>query len=107
MGLHKKLKSAVWRGSTTGGYFNKDNWQQFDRTKLVKLSLENPSVVNARFHKVLQTDGDPRVVEAVLQEHSYMGGALSYEEQGKRYAGFIVVDGNSNSDRVAIQLGTG
>jgi hypothetical protein len=54
----RKTSEAFWRGSTTGGFFTGKNWNLFGRGKLVDLSLQHPTEIDARFTNVVQCTPD-------------------------------------------------
>lgn len=56
--LGKKKNIAVWRGSTTGGMYTRENYKNKTRSKLVRLSIENPKLLDARFNQCTQCAND-------------------------------------------------
>jgi hypothetical protein len=85
-----KEKKAFWRGSTTGGWFTKDNWFTYPRTQLALFSLQRPDLLDAKITTVCQDDG---FVKPILLAHGLIGNFASIEEQLK-YRYLIDVDGN-------------
>lgn len=84
-----KTAQVFWRGATTGGPYTMDTYAHYPRFKLVKLTSEFPSLINACFTGLPQTDPSVRPLLApftappvTLSEH------LKYKYQ-------ILVDGNS------------
>ncbi len=53
---NRKIEKAFWRGSSTGGVYTRENWEDFPRVKLVQLSLENPKLMDAKFTALPQHD---------------------------------------------------
>ncbi|MES2345494.1 MAG: glycosyl transferase family 90 [Chlamydiota bacterium] len=88
-----KLKSAFWRGSSTGGNFNLKNWQDFARAKLVLLSIRNPRDLDARFTSLVQMDNETRYF---LSARGFLGMPAAPSEH-IRYKYLAEVDGNSCS----------
>ena len=44
-----KLPIAFWRGAPTGGRYDRPEWRQIPRARLVALSLARPDLIDARF----------------------------------------------------------
>lgn len=85
----KKKNKAIWRGSTTGVGFTRDNFSTFPRFQLVKKSLDNPKWVNARFTGIGQ--GAEKFEDKLK---GYKGNALPVHKH-LQYKYQILVDGNS------------
>lgn len=85
-----KREKAVWRGSTTGGRFSLNNYENFPRYKLVVLSKKRPDLIDARFTNVCQYDSEE--VKRKLEEFSV--NCLTVQDQ-IRYKYQILVDGNT------------
>ena len=51
-----KLRMAVWRGSTTyeGHQYHDGELRDMPRGRLVKTGMDNPEIIDASFHKVIQ-----------------------------------------------------
>ncbi len=87
----KKNSQAFWRGSTTSGFFQKDNWNLFCRGKLVLLSLLHPQELDARFTSVVQCTPDvPSLMRASGMVSKNVG-----KVDHLKYKYLIDVDGNS------------
>ena len=84
-----KLK-RFWRGATTGGLFNQNNYLQFPRSKLVKLSLDHPGWVDARFTSLSQG------AEKINSFEGFKGERVPVKEHLK-YKYQILIDGNTCS----------
>lgn len=54
----RKIYKAFWRGSTSGIVDARKNWENFPRARLVQLSLENPSILDAKFTDFTWYDND-------------------------------------------------
>eukprot|EP00698_Gefionella_okellyi_P004557 TRINITY_DN14177_c0_g1_i1.p1 TRINITY_DN14177_c0_g1~~TRINITY_DN14177_c0_g1_i1.p1 ORF type:complete len:389 (-),score=51.49 TRINITY_DN14177_c0_g1_i1:144-1310(-) len=80
-----KRDQLVWRGTTTGGYYQPDNWRTFARSKLVMLTDESPDLIDAGFVGCSQCSS-PDVVPVSEQ--------MNLEEQ-LQYKLLILVDGNT------------
>ena len=60
---HQKQNLAFWRGATTGGDYSLSNFLDYPRSKCVQLSLENTTLINARFTSLCQTN-DAKNIQA-------------------------------------------
>jgi hypothetical protein len=92
---HLKKEMAFWRGVSTGGGFNRDNYRQFPRFQLIEQSLQNPQWIDARFTSLVQ--GAEHFSDELT---SYMGGYVSVPNHLK-YKYQILIDGNSAAWRRA------
>jgi len=54
----EKIERAFWRGSSTGGIYRRDNWQDFPRVKIVETSSEYPALLDAKFTLLSQRNKD-------------------------------------------------
>lgn len=87
-----KLKLAFWRGVTTGGRFETDEFRAAPRARLVLGSLAQPELVDARFTALKQgAERNPQ-----LRDPRYLGAPVSPAES-LRFRYLIDVDGNSSS----------
>lgn len=91
----------MWRGSTTGGP-QEDYITNSTRAKLVRISLEQPDLLDARF---TTCSNNPATCKR-MQETGMMGESMNHLEQ-LRFKMVVMVDGNSLPDRFAHQLGMG
>lgn len=89
----KKLPVCFWRGSTTGGYSTLGSWQELARSKLVLLSLNYPSEVDARFHSIVQCEKE---VPGLLKQKGMVSSSVCRADHLK-YKYLVDVDGNSCS----------
>jgi hypothetical protein len=96
-----RLSKAVWRGSTTGGPAREYEINS-SRARLVRLSLDNPGLLDARFTTCLVNAATCRIME----KEGMMGQSMSHMEQLK-FKMVVMVDGNSLPDRFAHQLALG
>jgi hypothetical protein len=83
----QKKNLAIFRGSMTGGDFNKNTFLNFPRSKTVALSLQFPYIINARFTDLPQWDGWGRFRDFFSQ-------GLSVEEHVE-YKYQLLIDGHS------------
>lgn len=83
----RKINRAIFRGSTTGGEFNCDNFLEFPRSKAVSLSLQYPQLVDARFAGYY-----PPSLESCFP--NYFSAGVSVLNQ-IRYKYQLLIDGNS------------
>lgn len=88
----QKISAAVWRGSTTGGIYNRDNFLFFPRSQAVRLSLKFPSLVNAKFTQLTQHSDSKKKIKKRFEE--YFGNLYSISEH-MRYKYQLLIDGNS------------
>ena len=98
---NKRLDQAFWRGSTTGGPAG-DYVTRSTRAKLVRLSLEEPEILDARFTECWLDSAACKH----LQDSGMMGGSVSHVGQ-LQYKMVVMVDGNSLPDRFAHQMAMG
>jgi hypothetical protein len=89
----RKIERAFWRGSSTGGIYTRSNWQNFPRVKLVELSSEYPSLLDAKFTLLAQRDKE--VVDSISARYS-IAIAVSQADHVK-YKMQISIDGNITS----------
>lgn len=88
-----KINKAFWRGATTGGDFNTEEWFKLARAKLVLLSLRNSRYLNAKFSLFVQgAESNP----GMLQQPRLRGKAVAQADSLK-YKFLIDVDGNTCS----------
>lgn len=86
----EKSDIAFWRGATTGflGTFTLENYLNYPRFQLVKMSTENPEWVDARFHWLCQ--GTEKFLE---NNPDFVGQTFGIPEH-MQYKYQILVDGN-------------
>ncbi len=89
---HTKQNIIFWRGSTTGGEYRLDNYFDFPRAKLVFLSAENPTWLDAAFTNFCQ--GSPEVFVLIEQNGRPLAPFLSMADHFA-YKYLIDIDGNS------------
>ncbi len=93
----QRKNQAFWRGATTGrspvfGHtFSIDSFQAFPRSALVKLSLDHPELLDARFTFLTQS---PHPEELRAQFPHFFGKALTVKRHFQ-YKYQILIDGNS------------
>jgi hypothetical protein len=87
----RKTAQAFWRGSTTSGFFDKDNWDRFCRGKLVLSSLASPKEIDARFTSVVQCTPD---VPSLMKAKGMVSKCVEKADHLK-YKYLVDVDGNS------------
>jgi len=85
------VEKAVFRGAMTGGYFNVDNFEKFPRSVAVRVSLDNPELIDARYTTLSQTS-QPKEIATRYKE--YFGKSLSVGQQLK-YKYQLLIDGNT------------
>ena len=91
---NSKIEKGFWRGSTTGGkYYSINNYFNYPRTKLVKLSVENPDVIDAKFTQIIQVI-DGKVTNKLMELGYYTGQNTSIKDHID-YKYQILIDGNS------------
>ena len=96
-GWNRRWKSAIWRGSTTGG-----GLENSTRAKLVRMSLAHPDLIDARFtHCSLDS-----ITCEEMHRCGMMGESMSYSQQ-LLFRMVVMVDGNSLPDRFAHQMAMG
>jgi len=85
-----KKPIAIWRGATIGGTFRLDNWRTLPRSKLVLLSLINPTLLDARFSAVVE---EPPEIAEEMAELGMLAPPMAIAEQ-LRYRYLIAIDAN-------------
>lgn len=91
-GWDTKREVAFFRGATTGGPFDVENYRAHARFRVVELSREFPDLVDASFTEVQLCD---QRVETIIRENAYLGGAAEISEH-MRYKYLVVVDGHAS-----------
>ncbi len=88
----RKKEIAFWRGATTGGDYNINDWKNMPRTQLVTLSRDHPALIDAKFVGFHQgADKNPEM----LEESSWLLGKKVSEADSLRYKYLVDIDGNS------------
>lgn len=97
-----KQNKAFFRGSTTGGIYTLTNWRQFQRSKIVQLSLKRPDLLDARFTGQAGTNPakSDEVVWADMVASGFTGPHVDQAVDTARYKLAVVPDGNSVPDRL-------
>lgn len=86
---NEKKEIAFWRGVTTGAIITAENYSTVPRFQLVRLSLDNPELIDARFNNFCQ--GAEKLLP---QLEAYKGGHVRVENH-LPYKYQILVDGNT------------
>jgi len=92
-----KIQKAVWRGAATGEKREYPNWNDLPRTKLVKLAVENPAIMDARFTGFSNRNESEK---KEIINFGLMGSRMEMKDYQK-YKAIIDIDGNSWSSRFA------
>ncbi|MBJ7449471.1 MAG: hypothetical protein JHC93_03820 [Parachlamydiales bacterium] len=89
----KKEPLVYWRGTTTGGSYDFNNWMSYPRSKLVLLSHEYPLCIDAKFTSVAQCD--PNLPKYLKDK----GLCAKYAQKidHLKYKYLIDVDGNTST----------
>ena len=97
---------AYWRGSTTGGWYTLDNWKDFSRSTLVRISKARPDILDASFVRCAQCD--PGVWDT-MQKEGLCESTETYPTDDilQRYKYLVDIDGNACSFRFIGMLRTG
>ena len=88
-----KLDMAFFRGATSSGDFSDKNWVNTIRSKLVLLSIEKPSLINAKFTLLTQGAESNNDMINFLTSHDLIGEHVSPEDS-VNYRYLIDIDGN-------------
>ena len=89
----KEKKDVVfWRGATTGGMYEIDNYLQFPRVKLVLLSKQHPEWLDAAFTLLCQ--GPPAVFKKILEQSRPLAPSVKIPDHFA-FKYLIDIDGNS------------
>jgi len=102
-GMHWSLKrpKAVWRGSTTGGFYTQENWRKFPRSTAVLLSQKRGDILDAGFTN-LRAQADDTAANQ-MQVSNMSAERLGYEELFQ-YQLLLSIDGNTVADRLSTLL---
>jgi hypothetical protein len=96
----QKKGVAIWRGSTTGGLYNVDNWRSLPRSRLVQICQNKTDLCDAAFTNWVQISEDAK--KEMLAE---LGQAAPMPfRQMSHYKYVIVVDGNAAPSSRFLQL---
>ncbi|HSX12220.1 MAG TPA: glycosyl transferase family 90 [Rhabdochlamydiaceae bacterium] len=87
----QKENRVFWRGATTGGCATLSTFNELPRSKLVKLSLQFPELVDAKFNHLAQMNEETM---QKLTELGYKGESISVIDHLK-YKYQILIDGNT------------
>lgn len=93
---YKDSNKIFWRGATTGGTYNLNNYHKLNRLKLVMLSKSFPELIDAQFTHYCQFSDDPSgrnlftILDKILGYHDYCP-----ESEHLLYKYLISVDGNT------------
>lgn len=87
----KKIEKCLWRGITTGGENTVENFLTYPRARAVTLSHQNPTLLDAHFTRLVQTD-QPDEIHSKYS--TYFGPHLSIPEH-VQYKYQLLIDGNS------------
>ena len=87
---HEKEEKAFWRGATTGGALQLNDYQELPRIKLVYLSSEHPQLIDAKL-TVLGQIADPKIFELLSP---FVGKSVSLVDHLK-YKYQVLIDGNT------------
>ncbi len=98
-----KVGIAFWRGSTTGGMFNAENWRDFLRSRIVLTSKHFPQLLDCALTQVVQSTPD---VEEIMRNDGLLGNPMSPPSQVK-YKYLICANGNSFPGSLKWQLFSG
>ena len=93
----EKRPKAVWRGSTTGGFYTAQNWRSFPRSKAVLMSRKRNDVLDAGFTNLHAQADD--IAASEMQTWNMSAGRLEYEELFKHQL-LLSIDGNAVADRL-------
>jgi len=88
---NSKSEICFWRGATTGGIYNLDNWRSIGRTRLVLLSLDYPELLDCRFTSLCQGAENNPEMNAMPQ---LLSGSVS-PEASLQYKYLVDIDGNT------------
>lgn len=90
-----KDEKIFWRGSTTGGIYNTDNFHKLARLRLVVLSSLYPDKVDAKFSNLVQFSNDTKGqnLRYIIEYMSLLDDYVT-ETKHLKYKYLISVDGN-------------
>jgi len=64
-----KISKAFWRGAASSGVYTRSEWQYAPRVKLVDLSVEHPSLLDARFTELEMAQSDPNAMRSISEKY--------------------------------------
>jgi hypothetical protein len=93
---HSKISKAVWRGAPTG---NELDWRDLPRAKLIKISRDNPSIIDASFTaNWLPQRNETEKLDIISS--GFANASIPFADF-QMYKAIIDIDGNSWSSRFA------
>ncbi|MGD0465833.1 MAG: glycosyl transferase family 90 [Gammaproteobacteria bacterium] len=96
---NKKQEKIYWRGSSTGGTYNLNNYHKLPRLTLVMLSKSYPDLIDARFNNLAQFSNDQSghdlktVINLLFDNNSFFVNPTYH----LKYKYLISIDGNTAS----------
>ena len=95
----QKKDVAFFRGSTTGGFYTKENWQEMPRTRIVSACRAEGSHCDAMFTGFPQCEAET----AQIIENALGKAPMVHEKDYAHYKYNILVDGNGAPASRAVQ----
>ncbi|KAF3935670.1 hypothetical protein ABW19_dt0206721 [Dactylella cylindrospora] len=90
-----KIRKLYWRGSTTGGHLDFQNWWNSHRVRFAFLAREHPNLIDAKLTRYVQSDF--LAIRALIAEFGQP--MLESKSLENDYAYLMDLDGNSFSGR--------
>ena len=97
---HLKIDKGFWRGMTSGGYYSLHGWDLMPRSRLVLLSKEYPTHMDAAFTSPYSLQNNVKQ----SMEHYGMFQPWIYPVENIRYKYLISIDGNTFASNLWWQL---
>ena len=99
----QKVNVLFWRGTHTGGMYNRTNWKSYARSKISLYSKRFPKEVDAGFNRYTQVF--PRAIKAMNREiglKKYVDMSMQY-----KYKYLASIDGNGWANRLPFLMSLG
>ncbi|KAF7345843.1 CAP10 domain-containing protein [Mycena venus] len=100
-----KKSTIYWRGSTSGGALDGQNYHSFPRVRVVDMSLRRPELIDAAITRLQNCNPDPNNSEHAVCLEEEIRGEYNVEtpsqprEEVYKYKYLLDLDGNSFSGR--------
>ena len=94
----RKVEKAFWRGGANISSLTRSNWQDFSILKLVELSNQNPTLIDAQLTNISQSDGEiqrllaekyPLAVNTSMLEYTKYKINIKMDDKAATYPGFV------------------
>ncbi len=93
-----KTEQAFWRGSTSTEVLTRENWQDAPITRLLELSAQNPTLIDAKLNNISQTNAEiqhllaekyPLAVNVAMLENAQYKINIRMDNKASIYPGLL------------------